>query len=722
MFHYTMKRGKKNTVVLTISLSLIILLSLSLVSASFLGDLFNTFFRETGLSIDRGGGDGCYDADGPQNFEESSWVSYDDPATYEQDYVYDNCLGEVAYDYKCVYSGEEENQSGGGDQAPPGVPTEVFIDIFGSEYTLGYDSIDCSTLNVGCNAGVCGCTPGDTRNCGPETSDGICEIGTQTCGQNRQWDTCDGAVWPEQQETCNGLDDDCDGKVDNDENICPINQICDPFLKRCVAGAQGGCNDEDGDGYGNPGSSACFNDQTDCNDNDATINPGATEVCGNNVDDDCDGSIDEGCQVDESCTDEDNDGYAIEGDSCGQVDCDDNDPNINPGEEELCDGVDNDCNSQTTEEDLGILCGETSLGICTQQILHCTDGIWESNADCNSAGIVTPTDTDACGDAVDNDCDGSIDEGCVCVTGDTRECTPEDVCKLGEQTCTNNQWGACEETEDITNCNAEEDCQQVGAVETCGTNLGICIPGLKTCGENSKWGACTGGVRKNTNEICNNNLDDDCDGSTDETNCVNIAVSTPSLSSASGITSGSSGPSDSADTASGGAQGSGMLSPGSSESELGGAAQGQQGSQSAQSPQNLGFFGTIWRFISAFFNLGRSLVGFSIAEEPLRPVCTDSDLGINYFLKGSGNGPSSGGVEIYFSDFCYTGSQANKVDKCGGEECFLKEYYCEDEHVKSEAKVICQYGCTNGACVPDASLNEDCQKFDKDLWKWVNVC
>lgn len=54
-----------------------------------------------------------------------------------------------------------------------------------------------------------------------------------------------------------------------------------------------GCADLDGDGYGNPGSAACSNGgSTDCNDNNSLIYPGATEK-GNNVDDDCDGKIDE---------------------------------------------------------------------------------------------------------------------------------------------------------------------------------------------------------------------------------------------------------------------------------------------------------------------------------------------------------------------------------------------------------------------------------------------
>ncbi|RME52293.1 hypothetical protein D6783_05260, partial [Candidatus Woesearchaeota archaeon] len=113
----------------------------------------------------------------------------------------------------------------------------------------------------------------------------------------------------------------------------------------CDAGAveyQGGggpvCTDADKDGYG--GGCALG---PDCDDSNAGVNPGASEVCGNGVDEDCDGVAQE-CV----CTDSDGDGYGVAGlnTDCALVgdDCDDNNASVHPGAPEVCgNGVDEDC-------------------------------------------------------------------------------------------------------------------------------------------------------------------------------------------------------------------------------------------------------------------------------------------------------------------------------------------------------------------------------------------
>ncbi|AUX41368.1 hypothetical protein SOCE26_027790 [Sorangium cellulosum] len=119
--------------------------------------------------------------------------------------------------------------------------------------------------------GPCSCTPGETRACyqGPPGTEGVspCAPGVSTCRPSGlAWGPCLGQVLPERDACADGIDDDCDGTVDNapdqDEDGWTI--------------CEGDCCDARSDGCPTP----------------ALVNPGAFEVPGNGVDDDCDGAAD----------------------------------------------------------------------------------------------------------------------------------------------------------------------------------------------------------------------------------------------------------------------------------------------------------------------------------------------------------------------------------------------------------------------------------------------
>ena len=116
--------------------------------------------------------------------------------------------------------------------------------------------------------------------------------------------------------------------------------------------------DEDGDEYcieqtGTTASGAARPSELDCNDNNPAINPSITELAGDGIDNDCNGIIDD------ACTDNDYDSYnstgSANGVSCGgtaNVDCDDANIFVNPGATELCsDLIDNDCDGDIDEDD-----------------------------------------------------------------------------------------------------------------------------------------------------------------------------------------------------------------------------------------------------------------------------------------------------------------------------------------------------------------------------------
>jgi hypothetical protein len=167
---------------------------------------------------------------------------------------------------------------------------------------------------------------------------------------------CDDAlasVNPDADERCDGIDNDCDGEVDEDDAIDTATWYAD--------------SDDDEYGDAETTTQACDQptgfvaDDTDCDDDKDTVNPGEDEVCDDD-DNDCDGEVDEDDAVDAPSwyRDADDDRYGDATDrvfSCSKpvgyvdddTDCDDTADTAYPGGTEICDGLDNDCDSRTSE-------------------------------------------------------------------------------------------------------------------------------------------------------------------------------------------------------------------------------------------------------------------------------------------------------------------------------------------------------------------------------------
>ena len=181
--------------------------------------------------------------------------------------------------------------------------------------------------------------------------------------------------------------------------------------------------DADGDGY--------FSDE-DCDDDDPAVNPGAQEIC-NGIDDDCDGAADiEDPDVEGTSSwpvDSDGDGFGdptLFADGCSQPegtadntdDCDDRSSDVNPNADELCDGIDNDCDGDVDADDSDPVGVSTwapdtdgdGFGDTAEGVYGCEAPVegWINNAnDCDDSDPLTyPDAPETCGDGADSDCDG----------------------------------------------------------------------------------------------------------------------------------------------------------------------------------------------------------------------------------------------------------------------------------------------------------------------------
>ncbi|MEN8182729.1 MAG: putative metal-binding motif-containing protein, partial [Myxococcota bacterium] len=283
------------------------------------------------------------------------------------------------------------------------------------------------------------------------------------------------------------------------------------YVEACTA-------DADGDG---------FECATDCDDGDATVYPGALEVC-DGRDNDCDNSVDESDASDAAqwFADFDGDGYGDASQStraCSRPpawvsdssDCNDSDASAFPGASEACNGRDDDCDGTADEEYLSqsTSCGVGACGATGST--SCVDG---SVVDSCLAGPPGPVDATCNG--VDDDCDGFVDEEFpqeACVSDQPGVCDAgATACQAGAILCIPQAPAAndasCNGLDD--DCDGSVDEEHISQATSCG--VGACRAGGSTsCVAGVVLDGCEAGVAAPQDVTCDG-VDDDCDGSTDE--------------------------------------------------------------------------------------------------------------------------------------------------------------------------------------------------------------
>ena len=238
-------------------------------------------------------------------------------------------------------------------------------------------------------------------------------------------DDYNASIHPNAPEICDGIDNNCNEQID----------MQDPSL---TDGQEGFLDlDEDGFGAGEEGvycSTTSIN-RDDCDDNNPQINPFANEYC-NNQDDNCNELIDDNALDSvQLFFDGDGDGFGstisfqwgcppMEGYAQEGGDCNDNSSTQNPAAEELCDGIDNDCDGSIDDNDDSLILADTEIyyfdgdgdgyGDPAQSFSFCTPPSEEyvlnaDDCDDNLYYVNPGIQYDGC-NTIDEDCDGSIDE------------------------------------------------------------------------------------------------------------------------------------------------------------------------------------------------------------------------------------------------------------------------------------------------------------------------
>ncbi|WP_420578558.1 MopE-related protein [Ekhidna sp.] len=314
--------------------------------------------------------------------------------------------------------------------------------------------------------------------------------------------------------------------------------------------------DNDNDGFGDPETKAELSeltdgyvlDNTDCDDTNAAINPDATEIPDNDVDEDCDGLKDLTW-----FEDADEDGFgnpevmqvgdvAPNGFVGNNDDCDDTNVDINPDEEEVPDNdVDENCDgikTYTWYEDLDEdgFGNSESFEVAAEQ----PSGYVDNDEDCDDDDAsINPEATEIKGNDVDENCDGNV-ESAVCGDGvhDVGEICDDgngesgDGCNAtcdSDETCGNgyvDEGEICDDGNTVSGDGCNDTCT---SDETCGNGI---VDPCEECddGNTTSRDGCSGMCEiedgPGGETICDDGIDNDCDGYIDcnDFDCQGVAA------------------------------------------------------------------------------------------------------------------------------------------------------------------------------------------------------
>jgi hypothetical protein len=375
-------------------------------------------------------------------------------------------LGAVAATLAAAFTAREAGAAPGSNGSKPDKPSKCYG--AGSHCTNANQCCSGTCTNRTC-APEPVCDPGAIEACysGPAgtMNVGICRAGTRTCHYDGSgWGPCSGQVLPGAEDTCNGIDDDCDGAIDNGLDCTP--DVCEPgSTEPCYTGApategvgicHGGnrrCN-EDGSGWG-----ACEGEQLPI-----------PEAC-DGFDNNCDGVIDnsdecvpELCRPGEKVTcysgSEGTAGVGIC--AAGEMTCLEDGSGWGPctGEvlpqPETCNNLDDDCDGDVDEGTIcpplpnatsGCIGGECGIVTCNGGYSDCNgnrdDGcetfVLADRQNCGACGHVCPGGPNGVPSCVQgfcglsclpgwSDCNGIAADGCECPTGQGAVCLVEGCC------------------------------------------------------------------------------------------------------------------------------------------------------------------------------------------------------------------------------------------------------------------------------------------------------